>query len=185
MEESFSARVPKSSAEVHRVFVHDIKEVEDVGQEEQQSWSEKRSWRDQKQRSQCAWNMKLTMGWMETQTWAKVCVHLNKEDSQGTTTPTDNRGERLRKTKDLQCMMAHAHRFHKCFKSLQPVREFLVEIHNENESFWGVVFTSARSLLSRDKRLPLDTENQSGLQENVFGNQLSKFDSPWDHPSRI
>ena len=37
-----------------------------------------------------------------------MCVHLNKEDSQGTMTPTDNREERLRKTKDLQCMMAHA-----------------------------------------------------------------------------
>ena len=38
MEESFSARVPRSSAEVRRVFIHDIsKEVEDVGQQEQQS----------------------------------------------------------------------------------------------------------------------------------------------------
>ena len=27
---------------------------------------------------------------------------------------------------------------------------------------------SSRSMLSRDKRLPLDTWNQSGLQENVF-----------------
>ena len=27
---------------------------------------------------------------------------------------------------------------------------------------------SSRSLLSRDKRLPLDTWNQSGVQENVF-----------------
>ena len=36
MEELFSARVPKSSAEVRRVFIHDIKEVEDVGQQEQQ-----------------------------------------------------------------------------------------------------------------------------------------------------
>ena len=43
----------------------------------------------------------------------------------------------------------------------------------------------SRSLLSRDKRLPLDTWNQSGLQENVFGNQLSTFDSPKDHPERI
>ena len=31
-----------------------------------------------------------------------------KEDSQGTMTLTDNREERPRKTKDLQCMMAHA-----------------------------------------------------------------------------
>ena len=36
VEESFSARVPRSSAEVRRVFIHDIKEVEDVGQQEQQ-----------------------------------------------------------------------------------------------------------------------------------------------------
>ena len=36
VEESFSARVPKSSAEVRRVFNYDIKEVEGVGQHEQQ-----------------------------------------------------------------------------------------------------------------------------------------------------
>ena len=34
----------------------------------------------------------------------------------------------------------------------------------------------SRSLLSRDKRLLFDTWNQSGLQENVFGNQFSTFD---------
>ena len=44
---------------------------------------------------------------------------------------------------------------------------------------------SSRSLLSRDKRLPLDTWNQSGLQENVFGNQFSTFGSPRNHPQRI
>ena len=44
---------------------------------------------------------------------------------------------------------------------------------------------SSRSLLSRDKRLPLNTRSQSGLQENVFGNQFSTFDSPRDHPRRI
>ena len=37
---------------------------------------------------------------------------------------------------------------------------------------------SSRSLLTRDKRLPLDTWDQSGVQENVFGNQFSTFDSP-------
>ena len=37
-----------------------------------------------------------------------MCENLNKEDSQGTMTLTDNKEERLRKTKDLQCMMAHA-----------------------------------------------------------------------------
>ena len=43
-----------------------------------------------------------------------------------------------------------------------------------------VMIPSSRSLLSRDKRLPFDTWNQSGLQENVFGNQFSTFDSPRD-----
>ena len=30
-------------------------------------------------------------------------------------------------------------------------------------------------MLSRDKRLPFDTWNTSGLQENVFDSQFSKF----------
>ena len=41
---------------------------------------------------------------------------------------------------------------------------------------------SSPSMLSRDKRLPLDTWNQSGLQENVFGIHFSTFDSPRNHP---
>ena len=44
---------------------------------------------------------------------------------------------------------------------------------------------SYSSMLSRDKRLPLDTWNTSGLQENVFGNQSSIFDSSRDHPKGI
>ena len=44
---------------------------------------------------------------------------------------------------------------------------------------------SSRALLSRDKRLLFDTWNQSGLQENVFGNQFSTFDPPRDHPQGI
>ena len=44
---------------------------------------------------------------------------------------------------------------------------------------------SSRSMLSRDKRLPLDTWNTSGLRENVFGNQFCTFDSPRDHPQGI
>ena len=44
---------------------------------------------------------------------------------------------------------------------------------------------SSRSMLSRDKRLTLDTWNTSGLQENVFGNQFSTFDSPRDHHQGI
>ena len=44
---------------------------------------------------------------------------------------------------------------------------------------------SSRALLSRAKRLPLDTWNQSGVQENVFGNQFSTFDSHGDFLQRI
>ena len=44
---------------------------------------------------------------------------------------------------------------------------------------------SFSALLSRDRKLPLDTWNQSGVQENVFGNQFSTFDSPRDFPQRI
>ena len=44
---------------------------------------------------------------------------------------------------------------------------------------------SSRSLISRDERLPLDTWNQSGLQENVFGYQFSTFDSHRDHHQGI
>ena len=44
---------------------------------------------------------------------------------------------------------------------------------------------SSRSILSCDKRLPLDTWNTSGLQEIVFGIQFSTFDSPRDHPQGI
>ena len=46
-----------------------------------------------------------------------------------------------------------------------------------------VMIPSSRSLLSRDKRLPLDTWNQFRLQENVVGNQFSTFDSPRDYHS--
>ena len=44
---------------------------------------------------------------------------------------------------------------------------------------------SSSSLLSRDKRLPFETWNTSGLQENVFGNQFSTYGSPGDHSQGI
>ena len=44
---------------------------------------------------------------------------------------------------------------------------------------------SSHPLLSRDKRLLLDTWNQSGLQENIFGNQFSAFDSSRDQRNLI
>ena len=47
-----------------------------------------------------------------------------------------------------------------------------------------VMIPSARTLLSRDKRLLLDRWIQSGLQENVFGNPFSAFDSPTDYSQK-
>ena len=47
------------------------------------------------------------------------------------------------------------------------------------------VVPSPRSLLSCDKRLPLDTWNTSGPQENVFGSQCSTIDSPRNHYGKI
>ena len=47
------------------------------------------------------------------------------------------------------------------------------------------VIPSSRSMPSRDKRLPLDTWNTSGLHENVFGNQYSIYDSLRDHHQGI
>ena len=44
---------------------------------------------------------------------------------------------------------------------------------------------SSRALLSRDKRLSLDTWNLSRVQGNVFGNQFSTFDSHRDFLQRI
>ena len=43
------------------------------------------------------------------------------------------------------------------------------------------VIPSSSSMLSRDRRLPLETWNTSGSQENVFGNQFSTFDSSRNH----
>ena len=60
--------------------------------------------------------------------------------------------------------------------------------HSERLSYVSIqpaVIPSSRFMLSRDKRLPLDTWNTSGLQENVFGDQFSAFDSLRDHPQGI
>ena len=60
------------------------------------------------------------------------------------------------------------------------------------ESQWKIVLRSKStssdskfSLLSRDKRLPLVTWNQSGSQENFFANQSSTFDSSQNHHQEI
>ena len=56
-----------------------------------------------------------------------VCVHLNKENSQGTMTLTDNKEERLRQNEgssmhDASCIgINYAHRFPECFRSLSHI----------------------------------------------------------------
>ena len=47
------------------------------------------------------------------------------------------------------------------------------------------VIPSSFSMLSRDKRLPFDTWNAPGSQENVFGNQFSTFCSSQNHHQGI
>ena len=58
--------------------------------------------------------------------------------------------------------------------------EELQEVES-NHSSQPAAIPSFRSMLSRDKRLPLDTYSTSGPQENVFGNQCSTFDSSPNH----
>ena len=47
----------------------------------------------------------------------------------------------------------------------------------ESNDSQPAIIPSFRSMLSRDQRLPSDTWNTSGLQEQVFGNQFSTFGS--------
>ena len=74
------------------------------------------------------------------------------------------------------------------------MKEHSGQFHNAESNHSGtsshvssqpVRIPSSRALLSRDKRLSLDTWVQSGVQENVFANQFSTFDSPRDLPPRI
>ena len=48
-----------------------------------------------------------------------------------------------------------------------------------------VMIPSSRSLLTRDKRLPLTHGINLDYRKTFFGNQFSAFDSPRDHPQRI
>ena len=52
---------------------------------------------------------------------------------------------------------------------------------DHRKTFQRAVIPSPRSMLGRDKLLPLGTWNASGPQENVFGNQFSTFDSHRNH----
>ena len=74
-----------------------------------------------------------------------------------------------------------------CKSSQKITRQFSKSLSGRliHVSSLPVMIPSSHSLLSRDERLPLDSWNQSKVQENVFGNQFSTCDSPRDHPQRI
>ena len=74
----------------------------------------------------------------------------------------------LRLTSTLQSMQEQ-------MNSLNDSRDFH-EVESNIVEACGT-FPSSSSILSRDKRLPLNTWNSPGLQENVFGNQFSTFGS--------
>ena len=62
--------------------------------------------------------------------------------------------------------------------------EELQEVES-NHSSQPAAIPGFRSMLSRDARLPLDTWNASGPQDNFFGNQCSTFDSSQNHHQGI
>ena len=117
VEEFFSARVPRSSAEVRRLFIHDIKEVEGVGQQEQQEDQRDDEEGDEMngevKRSEATLTVRMKHEDDYRMNEDSNLIHnvraSNKEDSQKTTTPTDNKKKReTTRTKDLQCMKTHA-----------------------------------------------------------------------------
>ena len=90
----------------------------------------------------------------------------------------------------IQKLTSQLQQLQEQMNSMSDSREFqeLESNHSGRLSYVSsqlAMIPRSRSLLSRDKRLPLDTRNQSGVQENVFGNQFSTFDSSRNHPQRI
>ena len=84
--------------------------------------------------------------------------------------------KQYRLTSQLQCMQEQ-------MNSMNDSREFQEVESNHCGRLSPVpcqpeVIPSSFSMLSRDKRLPFDTWNAPGLQENVFGDQCSTFGLP-------
>ena len=73
----------------------------------------------------------------------------------------------------------------KLTSQLQEMQDQMISMNESGDASRFQSTPSSRCVLSRDKRLPLDSWNTSGLKENVFGNQCSTFDSPRDHPEGI
>ena len=89
------------------------------------------------------------------------------------------------KHETIQQLTSQLQQMQKQMNSMSDSGDFQdVESNNSgrlcNVSRQPVMIPSSRSLLSRDKRLPLDTWNQSGSQENVFfwGNKFLRLIHP-------
>ena len=91
----------------------------------------------------------------------------------------------------IQNLTSHLQEMQEQMNSMNDSGEFqeVESNHSGRPSYVSsqpAVIPSSRSMLSRDKRLPFDTWNTSGLQENAFGNQFFyTFDSPRHHSQRI
>ena len=82
----------------------------------------------------------------------------------------------------IQKLTSHLQEMQDRMNSMNHSGEFQEVESNHSGRLSGIssqpaMIPISRSMLSRDKRLSLDTWNTSGLQENVFGNQFSTFDS--------
>ena len=129
--------MPRSSAEVRRLVIHDTKEVEGVRQQEQQEderdekekWSEWRTRRDQRKHSPCSRKDEDDHGMNEDSNLSYSVRASNNEDSQKTTTLTDNKkryyeNEGSSMHQDSCIGINYAHRFTKCFRLRHTSWEF-------------------------------------------------------------
>ena len=90
----------------------------------------------------------------------------------------------------MQSLTSQMHEMQEQMNSMNDSEEFQEVESNHTEKLYYVpcqpaAIPSSRSMLSRNKRLPLDTWKTCGLQENVFGKQFSTIDASRNHYQRI
>ena len=146
--------MPKSSAGVRRVVIHDIKEVEDVGQQEQQD--DKREDEEVK-RSEATLAVRMkheddygTNG----DSNLSHCLRASKQGRQSRTmTLADNKEERLTTKNEGSSMhdgscigINYAHTFSKCFRSLHTLLGFSLSTSVNNSIVVAVPIYSISDL---------------------------------------
>ena len=92
--------------------------------------------------------------------------------------------------RQMQSLTSQMHEMQEQMNSMNDSEEFQEVESNHTEKLYYVpcqpaAIPSSRSMLSRNKRLPLDTWKTCGLQENVFGKQFSTIDASRNHYQRI